>query len=70
MLSILLKDTQQVTELKVDPQQHLEPTLLLRVAAVVSVPLSTHAPQNMARLQGLVQGPPAPPAPPHLFADC
>lgn len=70
MLSILLKDTQQVTELKVEPQQPLKPTFLLHVAAILSVPLSTHAPQNMAGLEGLVQGSPAPPAPPHLFADC
>lgn len=52
MLSVLLKDTQQMTELKAEPQQPPEPTFLWHVAAILSVPLSTHAPQDVAKLKG------------------
>ena len=71
MLSILLKDTQQMRELRAEPQQPPEPTFLWHAAAILAVPLSTHAPQNTARLEGLVQGSPARPAPPIvlLFAN-
>lgn len=44
MLSVLLKDTQQMTELKAEPQQPPEPTFLWHVAAILSVPLATQAP--------------------------
>ena len=52
MLSVLLKDTQQMRELKAESQQPPEPTFLWHVAAILAVPLSIHAPQNTARRRG------------------